>query len=651
MRRFGISLAVIAIAGGLFWNPGLGWCQEGPKLGVQEETIRAQILIRKGEYQKALDIFRGLVEANPDVPDLRADYANALLEAGELEKARQQIDMILAANSRNIRGHSLSAWYFLLKNEPAREAMERKWLARAVPHDKDNLVRLVELGAALGQPYDALGYTRKLFESDKADRDAARLLLAAIIATGDAKQLETYKSQLAPIFGSEKKLFLEAVQLAQTHGLEEQTRKIIAEYRFEQPDPVFLDELDKGLSPERRLMERIAKLEAEMDKKGGVDLETGLDLSALYLEKDDPKSAFSLLMLLAEAHPDSETVWTELLKIASWTDDPNKEKQALEKRLAVYPDDRAATKRLADVIQADVKTPVADRMARLRWAMNNYEHRQVFWTAYLEMAAANPLPPRELAYLKQLRNTTGNTGLLDRIGQVFIARDMVPDAIVAYEKIAALKPKDKAVRKTLAQYYQWVNAPDKYMAVLRDLLALDPNDAEVRLALAEAAMSQNDYDLAYDQFMWLQDRNLLKPEHRLSFVDVLIQKGRRHKAVAILRSFARGDSAKAAELHAAGQYALGLEEYATARNLLDAAITKDPSQYSVYKSLAIADMGLGRSDRAIKDIRRYLRNADNDFEAHFLLGEYLLHQGNRAAAMAAYARAERLIEAGRTSRP
>ena len=633
------------------WNPGRGWCQEGRRTDIREETIRAQIALRKGDYQKALEIYKQLVDSNPEEQDLRADYTAALLEAGQLDAAHQQIAMILAATPQNIRGHSLSAWYFLLTKEPAREAMERKWLAETVSDDKDNLSRLVELGAMLNQPQDALVYIQKLFETDKNDRETARLFLAAIIATGDARKMERFKAPLVSVFGSEEKVFLEAVKIAQERGLEEQTRKIVAEYRFERPDPAFLDQLDKGLSPARRLQDQIAALKKEMESHGGRDLQTGLELVALYLEKNDPTSAYAVLMLLADAHPTSDEVWTELLKVAPWTNEPSLEIQALEKRLAAYPNDRAAAARLADVIQADAKTPAAYRMAWLRRAMAEYKHREIFWSAYLEMAAANPLPPGELAYIKHLRDTTSNTRLLDRLGQVFLARDMVPEAIVAYEKIAALQPRDKAVRLKLAQYYLWVNAPDNHMAVLREVLALDPNDAEARLALAEAAMAQQRFALAYEQYMWLQERNLLKPEHQLALVDVLIQRREKEKALRILKSFVTGRLVKAADLHAAGQYALTLEEYYVAKALFNAAIAADPARFGVYKSMAIADMGLGRSDRAIVDIRRYLKYDEKDFEAYFLLGEYLLHQGRRAAAMESYAEAERLIKAGGTTRP
>ncbi len=57
------------------------------KLDVSKAVIRAQALYRLGEYDNAIFAYRKLLSAEPDNPELRADFAAILIETGHAELA------------------------------------------------------------------------------------------------------------------------------------------------------------------------------------------------------------------------------------------------------------------------------------------------------------------------------------------------------------------------------------------------------------------------------------------------------------------------------------------------------------------------------------------------------------------------------------
>jgi len=86
---------------------------------VQMDLIQARILARKGQYAESMNIYEHLVVKYPKNLDIRADYADVLLENGVYEKASVQIQYLLNHQSYRTRGLQMMAVLYDHQNLPS----------------------------------------------------------------------------------------------------------------------------------------------------------------------------------------------------------------------------------------------------------------------------------------------------------------------------------------------------------------------------------------------------------------------------------------------------------------------------------------------------------------------------------------------------
>jgi tetratricopeptide (TPR) repeat protein len=107
---------------------------EGPD-ALQQEVIRARILLRLGRAEESLALFRELVAWRPDDRSLREDYAEVLLDAGLPERAAEEIQALLERDPRSLRLRRLRARADLERGEVGRAAERLEALAAEAPDD------------------------------------------------------------------------------------------------------------------------------------------------------------------------------------------------------------------------------------------------------------------------------------------------------------------------------------------------------------------------------------------------------------------------------------------------------------------------------------------------------------------------------------
>jgi len=81
--------------------------------------ILARILSRKGLYPEAAKVYERLIHLFPQYLDIRADYAEVLIEYGDYEQAFFEIQEILAQNPSDLRGLRIQASLYDRINMPS----------------------------------------------------------------------------------------------------------------------------------------------------------------------------------------------------------------------------------------------------------------------------------------------------------------------------------------------------------------------------------------------------------------------------------------------------------------------------------------------------------------------------------------------------
>ena len=237
-----------------------------------------------------------------------------------------------------------------------------------------------------------------------------------------------------------------------------------------------------------------------------------------------------------------------------------------------------------------------------------------------------------------------------KIIDALVAGDKVPHAIEVLQRLAKLRPRDKEARLELAKYYSWTDRPQDRFEVLLELLALEPESLERRREIMAEARNLERRDVVLQQAIWLQRRGQLDHEGQLSLAEAYIEQKQPQKAMAICKGIL-DQNASGAVLARAGEMAMGQEYHRLAHALLTEALRKDPAQERVLKQLALAEMALGRAEKAIMLMQAYTRR-HADFEAHYILGEYLNGMGRKKEALRQFKLAQALmVKSQRTAKP
>ncbi len=172
---------------------------------LEAEMMRARILARLGQVQEALAAYRALLERHGDDRRLREDYAELLLDAGQLDLAGPTIDRYLADDPASARLRRLRARLDMGRGAPAEAGRRLETLAREQPRDAGITADLAAAELGAGRWGRALDLYGRLLDADPDNRE----ILAAYreILLAHAPRVELIHSTL--------------LQAAATHHVEE----------------------------------------------------------------------------------------------------------------------------------------------------------------------------------------------------------------------------------------------------------------------------------------------------------------------------------------------------------------------------------------------------------------------------------------------
>ena len=138
---------------------------------LEAEMLRARILARLGMTQEALATYRVLLERHGDNRPLREDYAELLVDAGQLDQAVPVVDRYLADDPTSARLRRLRARLDLARGAPAEAGRRLEALSREQPKDAGITADLAAAELAAGRWGRALDLYGRMLDVDPENRE------------------------------------------------------------------------------------------------------------------------------------------------------------------------------------------------------------------------------------------------------------------------------------------------------------------------------------------------------------------------------------------------------------------------------------------------------------------------------------------------
>ena len=148
-------------------------------------TNLAILLKERGELEESLALLREATRLAPEEPSARFNLAGGLLEMGQFDEARAEIDRLLSVRD-NGASRALLMALAVLRGDTALEAQQREW---ARSHDDPTDTLPMQLGAAL--------YRGQFREAERLVGELQRVYNAAGVPTASAGQYAGTATSLA----------------------------------------------------------------------------------------------------------------------------------------------------------------------------------------------------------------------------------------------------------------------------------------------------------------------------------------------------------------------------------------------------------------------------------------------------------------------
>jgi tetratricopeptide (TPR) repeat protein len=248
--------------------------------------------------------------------------------------------------------------------------------------------------------------------------------------------------------------------------------------------------------------EAIDNFRRAIDLKPGL-YEAQVNLGMLYLRNSRPADALPLFQSAVQAKPD---ITKNRYYLAESLRSTAKCPEALDEYGEVLrrePQNARAELGIGECLlsqkKLDEAKPHFEKATSLDSALKSY---------LLEFAAALVEAHRELEAIPFLQQFPNDPGAREKLGQIYLAAHQPDKAAAEFDAAVRLSP-TPANRLALATAYLQNHQEDRAQPLLKEALAADSNDVELRLTIGRVYRDQNNYNQAADYFF---SATKLKPD-------------------------------------------------------------------------------------------------------------------------------------------
>lgn len=212
--------------------------------------------------------------------------------------------------------------------------------------------------------------------------------------------------------------------------------------------------------------------------------------------------------------------------------------------------------------------------------------------------------------------------------------------LAALRELVRVTPAGKQPYLQAAQLLARIEDPAERLDLMQALIADTAEDADAQFALATLAVAADDNALARKA---AARAAALRPdwnEPRIFLVQLLVADGEREAAAGLLDDYLAqaGDDNELTLLRA--QLHIDAEEYASALEVFDAVLARDPDQPDVLFTAAVLALEVDALDKARAHLTRLDELGRREDDVAFLFGQLEERAGNTDAALGWYARVD-----------
>ena len=615
-----------------------------------------------------------LTNAVPDKTEYAEQLAEVYLANNQVDKALNLFDRLLATavDTLRILGRMLTAALFSGEPSTMRLALEK---ALPFPTDRPDIVETkVELHLALNEPEKAYVLLREAADKNTPDHEQLVRLLDVAAATGqpplvvDAVRLALGREpDNVDFMRAGADALLTVSEPAEAYRL---LKKIATATRLE-PDTLTMLEA-AGYTGTPATVEEAATLAATLHPASRTVMDTAAEV-LLWVE--NPVKALPYAVKAARLSKGDREQVMRMVEIASFTGDPTRFLEALRIAGTLRPDDEdlAMTSAQALAAQGDASAfeSLLSRFMRSgkdvallrRWATMAEEAglvEQAFrlWYQIYRADTTDTNLGRKVA---RLAFDTGHytiaaqtwTRLADAsrndfeaasgAGAAWAAAGDTAKALRYFEQALAIRPQDRPTMLEVARNALYTGKYERSVDMYESygLASLEEND---RFALAEAYGNTGKAAKALEFFGPLLDRDPLPKDRALLITRLFNLAGQRQRAEKLYPRLTRAYGDDSTFLANLGAEAFFAEHLPPALAIFNKLLETEPENATALKGSAMVYAEQGNTRAAIERFRMFNSRYPDDGDAHFRLAELYTRTGRTELALREYKTAARLLK-------
>ena len=246
----------------------------------------------------------------------------------------------------------------------------------------------------------------------------------------------------------------------------------------------------------------------------------------------------------------------------------------------------------------------------------------------------NRLAEAEKELTSVLRIQPNLPAALNLMGTVRAKQGRLVEAETLFLRAVQIDKNYTGARMNLVYLYQLKRAPDKAIAQLNEVVALEPENRDARVLLGDAYLEKNDLQKAEENYLAVLDNKLDNAGALFGLAQISRLKGETREEAIYLNRVATlaGDSKSPDFLYKFALEAMRAGMFDAAKSALERSLELKPKEPSYLLALGIAWLRKGDLFEAEKLFRHLLELQPNNAQGQLHLGYVLLNQKKYAEA-------------------
>jgi len=568
--------------------------------------LEARALVEQGQWPAIIERYgsQPISDAGAQA-DVQVALATAYASLGQMDKARKELSLALAARPEHLQGQLLQARFNLASGDAqgAMEQVDRVLVAH--PRDPDALQLKGDL-LLPKQPREAVALYRQVLEIDKRHIPSLTGIMQALAETEAASELEAHVTVMRAALGDAPLVDFADARLALIVGDLPKAKAQIEKVLRIGNDNAEVLTLAGAIALKSK---SLIQAETFLTKAVGVQPQSQIAktlLASTYLGQNQPRRALEVLSTLQRRDgllPQTMAVWGLAYLLSG---DYAKAEEMYRRALAVQPGDIQL-----ETAAATVRIRRGDIEGGLRTldGLSSAQEKTLPEMAALSERLRLQDYAGALANIDRLERKVGQAAWVSNLrGRTLLQAGRIEDSALAFDKALAAEPSNFESAAGKAGILLAQGRPAEAKAVFGRMIELQPNDYRAHLALADTALRAGD---APPEIRKSIDRAVaLNPDGRdpkISLIEYLLRQRDHDAALAAAQSANSAFPDDPELINLLGRSQLGTKNIQQAMVSFNRLVALAPESPLGYVGLADCQVAQRNTGAAIANLRKALQ--------------------------------------------